>query len=238
MEEVKNFISKKTQIKAIQYNGLNIVKIVDFVDNNITAYNPVKDRTVDIAEIKDESYRDVNVKYYIKTPKGEMILSINDYIIKDENDDFYVCDPITFDNMYEEIKGNNYIYILGTPYELLRVSVGFEGILETTAGVCDRNLKRIIIVNTNSVESYKDKSKEWKFKDESSTIRHEIVHAYLAECGLLASTSSSYGPWAENEEMVDWMGVMGDKMFKTFKEADKWLDEEFYKEKEQKNEGN
>ena len=37
----------------------------------------------------------------------------------------------------------------------------------------------------------------------NKTLRHEIIHAVLGECGLRGCSE-----WAENEEKVDWFAIM------------------------------
>lgn len=48
--------------------------------------------------------------------------------------------------------------------------------------------------------------------------RHEIVHAYLFECGL-AECSGKVDSWALNETMVDWFARMGARIMKTWQEV-------------------
>lgn len=47
-----------------------------------------------------------------------------------------------------------------------------------------------------------------------STVRHEMVHAFMFESGLNAESE-----WAQNEELVDWIALQAPKLFKAFKEA-------------------
>ena len=49
-------------------------------------------------------------------------------------------------------------------------------------------------------------------------LRHEIVHAYLLECGL-NECSNTGTPWADNEEMVDWFARKGQQIYTTWLEA-------------------
>ena len=49
------------------------------------------------------------------------------------------------------------------------------------------------------------------------TIRHEIIHAFFYESGL-DNCSDASGPWAINEEMVDWFAIQGPKIFKLWKD--------------------
>ena len=49
-------------------------------------------------------------------------------------------------------------------------------------------------------------------------LRHEIIHSYLEESGLAASSNMS-SAWAHNEEMVDWLAIQSPKIFVTFQEV-------------------
>lgn len=52
-----------------------------------------------------------------------------------------------------------------------------------------------------------------------SALRHEILHAYLNECGLRFCTKGTDSePWSRNEEMVDWFACLSPKIFKTYSE--------------------
>ena len=120
---------------------------------------------------------------------------------------------------------NNTIDILGTDYTLHYCTANQDDLL--IRGCCQRNLKKIIIYSLSTINEYKDKPDEWRYADEVYTLHHEIVHAYLTESGLNSSTKNSYGPWSEDEEIVDWISWMTLKMANTFKEAEVWLSECF-----------
>lgn len=47
-------------------------------------------------------------------------------------------------------------------------------------------------------------------------LRHEILHAFLFESGLDASSIATYGAWATNEEMVDWFAIQSPKIFAVY----------------------
>ena len=51
-----------------------------------------------------------------------------------------------------------------------------------------------------------------------TTLRHEIVHAFLGESGLSANSNET-DAWARNEEMVDWIAIQGPKIWKAWKEV-------------------
>ena len=45
-------------------------------------------------------------------------------------------------------------------------------------------------------------------------LRHEITHAFFFESGLAENS-----PFAQNEELVDWMAIQGPKIYKAWQEA-------------------
>ena len=51
------------------------------------------------------------------------------------------------------------------------------------------------------------------------TLRHELVHAFYYESGLGSSSFKVDAPWAEIEEMVDWVATQGLKLYKAWQEA-------------------
>ena len=51
-------------------------------------------------------------------------------------------------------------------------------------------------------------------------LRHELIHAFLFESGLDASSIVCTGAWALNEEMIDWFAIQSPKIFKMFIELD------------------
>lgn len=47
--------------------------------------------------------------------------------------------------------------------------------------------------------------------EKRSTLRHEILHAFLAECGLRYNSDGTKS-WATNEEMIDWFAIQYPKI--------------------------
>ena len=101
------------------------------------------------------------------------------------------------------------VNVLGTEYEISAESIKND----EADGTCDFYSKRITYRDPKEYENdpmtverpdlYTDK-----------IIRHEIVHAFLFESGLDASTE-----WARNEEIVDWIALQGEKIFAAWKEV-------------------
>ena len=110
------------------------------------------------------------------------------------------------------------VNILGTTYKVyLNVPCSKDSDLEGAYGYTDFHGKRIVIADIRTVPGWGESSEEALYNNFASTLRHEIIHAYLMESGLNES-SNGVTCWARNEEMVDWFAVQIPKMIKTFRE--------------------
>lgn len=86
---IQKYRKKPVVIEAIQYLGLeNKREIQEFVGDNITMY---------IDEINSA------FTLIIHTLEGDMGVSLNDYIIKGVNGEFYLCKPDIFEKTYEKV---------------------------------------------------------------------------------------------------------------------------------------
>ena len=87
---------KPVVIEAIQWNGINLTEIEDFVgedmeyDINVTAWKA--------------GARAPHVDMTIHTLEGDHICTIGDYIIKGVNGEFYPCKPDIFEKTYEVVE--------------------------------------------------------------------------------------------------------------------------------------
>lgn len=104
------------------------------------------------------------------------------------------------------------LVILGTPWELEYRSHDEDKILDDCDGYCDWTTRTIVVEkelegNLGNMMAYMNK-----------VARHEIVHAYLLECGL-AESSCSTDAWANNDEMVDWFARLGPQICITWMTA-------------------
>lgn len=107
------------------------------------------------------------------------------------------------------------VHILGIEYKIIIIEEDDYCYDREADGWCDVQAKEILIYNyKQSIESVRDLVRYQK-----STIRHEILHAFLYESGLW---QNSYGSkcWAKNEEMVDWFAIQEPKIHSAYKEAD------------------
>lgn len=111
------------------------------------------------------------------------------------------------------------VMILGTEYTIRR-NVPPSELGEGLGGYCDPDLREIRIVDFRSLsDEWSNESQEKIQARERETLRHEIVHAFFNESGLRDSTSQVYTPWSQNEEMVDWFAIQGQKIYKAWMEV-------------------
>lgn len=107
------------------------------------------------------------------------------------------------------------VNVMGTDYEMVFVpedSPCFED--KECDGYIDVTTKRIIIAifepDKTSVANL--------YEYQKSIMRHEIIHAFLYECGLWGN-SNGCEYWALNEEMVDWFALQHKKLHAVFEKA-------------------
>ena len=86
-------------------------------------------------------------------------------------------------------------------------------------GYCDGQIKSIVICDMSTYKGWEHEPKETIEISQKQTLRHEIVHAFFDESGLASSSLGIDGPWAKNEEMVDWFALQGPKIYKAWQEV-------------------
>ena len=84
---------KPVVVDAIQWNGVNLQEIIDFVGDKLEYH--ICDTAWKVGKDKPQ----VNIK--IKTLEGELIATEGDYIIKGVHGEFYPCKPDVFEKTYE-----------------------------------------------------------------------------------------------------------------------------------------
>lgn len=114
----------------------------------------------------------------------------------------------------------NRINILGTDYKIIKKEYD-KKIFENIDGYTNFYSKEIIYCDLYTRPDTDFSRLPTDIDDQMKhVIRHEIVHAFLNESGLVFSTNEFRGQWSSNEEMVDWIAITSPKMFKVFKELD------------------
>ena len=114
------------------------------------------------------------------------------------------------------------VNILGTPYEIIVKKYDEEEAFErrSIAGLCDGYAKEIVICDMHTYKGWEHEAEKTVVAAQKQTLRHEIVHAFFDESGLMDSSSMVDCPWSKNEEMVDWVANQGMKIYKAWQEAD------------------
>lgn len=109
------------------------------------------------------------------------------------------------------------VNILGTVYRIERHKREEDPkIFDESDGYVDTSTKLIVVEDFQETIQSKSNLKEYA----KQVIRHEIIHAFLFESGLDASSLHFGGGWATNEELVDWIAVQAPKLMRAFQECD------------------
>ena len=85
---VKKFRKKPVIVEVVQWTGNNAPEIVEFTKGTKQYIKVENDNTVSVG-----------------TLEGLMVASLNDYIIKGVQGEFYACKPDIFEQTYEEVDG-------------------------------------------------------------------------------------------------------------------------------------
>lgn len=105
------------------------------------------------------------------------------------------------------------INVLGADYNVTVSNDAKEPRLVGCDGFCDETTREIF------AEDYKFKMDDPGSKrnlkiQTKKVLRHELTHAFLFESGLAENS-----PFAQNEELVDWIAIQGPKLYKAWQEA-------------------
>lgn len=113
------------------------------------------------------------------------------------------------------------INVLGAEYTVTVKKYNEDEVFERRSidGYCDGLTKQIVYCDMHTYKGWEHESQETIEAAQKETMRHEIVHAFFHESGLADSSLNLDGAWAKNEEMVDWIALQGQKIYKAWQEA-------------------
>lgn len=100
---IKSYTKLPVTVEAIQWNGKNLKEVTSFISG----------KPVDLSEYAAvfawERYENIisDKGLTINTLEGDMKASIDDYIIKGVNGEFYPCKPDIFNKTYQESNSPN-----------------------------------------------------------------------------------------------------------------------------------
>lgn len=114
------------------------------------------------------------------------------------------------------------VKILGETYTIIKKKYDEEESFARSniSGFCDGWTKQIVYCDMDTFKDWENEPDGTKRGYEKQTLRHEIVHAFLNESGLMECSETHDGPWAHHEEMVDWIASQGAKIYKAWEEAE------------------
>jgi hypothetical protein len=113
------------------------------------------------------------------------------------------------------------INILGTEYSLIVKKFSEDEAFErrSIAGYCDGFSKQIVVCDMSTYKGLEHEPIESVRLAQKQTVRHEIVHAFFNESGLMDNSLVYEGPWVHNEEAVDWIANQGEKILAAWQKA-------------------
>ena len=113
------------------------------------------------------------------------------------------------------------VNILGTEYTVIVKKYDEEEAFDrrSIAGFCDGYTKEIVLCDMHTYKGWEHEAEQTIQASQKCTLRHEIVHAFFNESGLMDSAFIADCPWSKNEEMVDWLAIQIPKVYKAFEEA-------------------
>lgn len=114
------------------------------------------------------------------------------------------------------------VTILGAEYTITKKKYSEEPAFgrRSIDGYCDSYTRDIVHCDMATYPGWENELPETIALAEKQTLRHEIVHAFFSESGLMCSAIAYNNAWVENEEMVDWIANQGPKIYKAWSEAD------------------
>lgn len=112
--------------------------------------------------------------------------------------------------------------VLGAGYEVIKRGYDEDPEFKKQKidGYCNYYSKQIVYCDMKTNPEWDGTSEHDRLSAEKKTVRHEIVHAFLSESGLMENSLEYDGGWAENEEMVDWFASQGLKIYEAWRNAE------------------
>ena len=113
------------------------------------------------------------------------------------------------------------VNILGTEYTIIVKKYDEDEAFERRHidGYCDGYTKEIVVCDMHTYKGWEHEPEKTLEACQKSILRHEIVHAFFDESGLMGSSLGFEGGWSNNEELVDWIALQGSKIYKAWQET-------------------
>lgn len=104
------------------------------------------------------------------------------------------------------------INVLGAKWKIEDRSPDKDELLTDRYGYCDPSIKLIVLRTGQEYDEVKDYDQIRK-----STLRHELIHAFMCESGLYENMT--HPEIGVDETMVDWVAIQFPKMVDLFKKV-------------------
>ena len=126
---------------------------------------------------------------------------------------------------------SDHVNVLGTRYSIVTGKAANKILEQNQYGSCEFSEHTIYIrdFDTQLREFDEDEKNGKHAKNDynypflwfaKKTLKHEIVHAFIFESGLHNNARIlPKSSWAKNEEIIDWIALQGEKIYKAWKEA-------------------
>lgn len=113
------------------------------------------------------------------------------------------------------------VVILGTKYAILKKAYEEDEAFEKAGidGYCDGMTKKIVVCDMDTFKGWENENEDTKRANERHTLRHEIVHAFFSESGLMSSAHRSERAISEDEELIDFIAIQGPKIYKAWEKT-------------------
>ena len=86
-------------------------------------------------------------------------------------------------------------------------------------GYCEHGTHRIVIGDLHTFPGWEDETEDFIDANMKHTLAHECIHSYFNESGLQDSAHVYNGPYAKDEELIDWIAIQVKKIYKTLEQA-------------------
>ncbi len=108
--------------------------------------------------------------------------------------------------------------ILGTQYRVLFKNYNDDPLFKERGidGYHDSISREIVVCRKKTSPMWEKETEEYCKTAEKEILRHEVIHAFLSESGLDASSYIYNNGWAKNEEMVDFFALQFPKIVEVF----------------------
>lgn len=107
--------------------------------------------------------------------------------------------------------------VCGVSWEVIVATPENRPLLKSYLGYADRSSKRIYIKDLRREPDERDMERLDLIMAE--TIRHELIHAWLFECGMMDSREF------DHERIADWLQMTIHPLYETILDGERWLSE-------------